>query len=97
MIYAIRNLMRSRKTMLLLAGVLVAIAARFGLQLDVELVIAILTLFGIAIGGIAYEDGQSKSTGPKIVGPVVGTLVDNGPSTPPAPNESVETVRKDLP
>ena len=63
MIDTIRNLFSSRKFLLLLVGVIVAIAARAEFQLDSELVLGVLTIFGIAIGGIAYEDGQAKGAG----------------------------------
>lgn len=64
MIAATRALFQSRKFVLLLVGTTVAIGARFGLQLDTEIVGMIVGLFGIAIGSVAYEDGQAKSALP---------------------------------
>jgi len=51
----------SSKNIMMLAGVIFAIAARVGFGLEMELVVSVLTLVAIAIGARAYEDGSAKA------------------------------------
>ena len=75
MIAAVRALLASRKFVLLLVGVIVAIGGHLGLRLDPEIIGMVLGLIAVGVGSIAYEDGQAKRAtvidGGALDGPVV--------------------------
>lgn len=73
MFEAIRRLLGSRKFVLLLVGVISAVGARLGLDADPQLVGMVVGLFAVAIGAVAYEDGQAKSGGAIAGGNVAST------------------------
>lgn len=59
-----KALLGSRKFITALAGVVVTIAAQWGLELSTEQSVGIVTLFVAVIAGIAWEDGAQKRNGP---------------------------------
>lgn len=76
---------KSRKFVTALIATLVGTAAYFGSDMPPALIAAIVGVFGFAIAGDAYEDGQAKGATKSIaIGGDVGNI-DSAPPATPAP------------
>jgi hypothetical protein len=82
--HAVARLFKSRKALLALATIVAAVAARLGLDLDIEVILGVFGVVGTVILGIAYEDGSEKGKTPiqKVtVMSADGDVSRNGTST----------------
>lgn len=88
---AIAELLGSKKFLTMIAGLLVTAGAKWGLKLDPEVCIAILSLFGILIGAqgaasVGKEAAQIRAAVPPLVGSELRiTETSQAPANPTPP------------
>ncbi len=63
--------LKSRKILIAVAGLVVAFAGEFGLELDNTFVIGVLSMTATLILGIAHEDNGAKSASTIVIDPAM--------------------------